>query len=572
MAAVPNHGVYRPIVRRCVRSGSDERVLHFDPTMPVTQKRLCVAVCSVLPTCQLRGAALLAVAVLALCGCALVFRSPPADQPPVALDLQACSEWYAALDQQIESAGVRDSAATRIGGFAYLRSDRFSAALGGVLTAPVADVGNEAKARRQALVRHLTNLDLQARWHEISNLPQAVRVGLASGLGNTGEVAHVWQHAQACALRLGASDAESPQQMARLQARLVVPDDYATGYRMLGLYALTHIPFVIGVQAFEAQREAAFLRDRPPPPGTQRVRLSPPARPPVGSMTSARLRKMLTPAAEDPLGLPAPDAEALDHLYAQFAPIFELDIGNDDDRPGALAWRECSRQSTCATPVVDTAMPVVYRQYAHTRYQGRNLLQLVYTIWFGHRRAARSDALDWLSGRLDGVVFRVTLAPDGTPLVYDSMHPCGCYHMFFPTPAARPRPAAQSHIEWAFSPQRLPAIGVQNRVVVRVAAGTHYVERLGVEREDAPGQYAWRDYDSLRSLPTPGGATRSVFGADGFIAGTDRAEAWLFWPMGVRRAGAMRQWGRHATAFVGRRHFDDADLFERRFELDLGRE
>jgi hypothetical protein len=39
--------------------------------------------------------------------------------------------------------------------------------------------------------------------------------------------------------------------------------------------------------------------------------------------------------------------------------------------------------------------------------------------------------------------------------------------------------------------------------------------------------------------------------------------------MGIRSAGAMRQWGRQATAFVGRRHFDDADLIERRFELDL---
>jgi hypothetical protein len=29
----------------------------------------------------------------------------------------------------------------------------------------------------------------------------------------------------------------------------------------------------------------------------------------------------------------------------------------------------------------------------------------------------------------------------------------------------------------------------------------------------------------------------------------------------------MREWGRHATALVGRRQFDDADLIERRFEL-----
>ena len=60
-----------------------------------------------------------------------------------------------------------------------------------------------------------------------------------------------------------------------------------------------------------------------------------------------------------------------------------------------------------------------------------------------------------------------------------------------------------------------------------------------------------------------------MFGPDGLVAGTERGERFLFWPMGIRSAGAMRQWGRHATAFVGRRHFDDADLIERRFELDL---
>jgi hypothetical protein len=36
--------------------------------------------------------------------------------------------------------------------------------------------------------------------------------------------------------------------------------------------------------------------------------------------------------------------------------------------------------------------------------------------------------------------------------------------------------------------------------------------------------------------------------------------------MGVPDPGAMRQWGRHATAFVGRRHFDDPFLIERYFE------
>jgi hypothetical protein len=40
----------------------------------------------------------------------------------------------------------------------------------------------------------------------------------------------------------------------------------------------------------------------------------------------------------------------------------------------------------------------------------------------------------------------------------------------------------------------------------------------------------------------------------------------------IAGAGSMRQWGRHANALIGRRHFDDADLLERRFELDLAAE
>jgi hypothetical protein len=58
-----------------------------------------------------------------------------------------------------------------------------------------------------------------------------------------------------------------------------------------------------------------------------------------------------------------------------------------------------------------------------------------------------------------------------------------------------------------------------------------------------------------------------LFRPDGIVPGTERSERWFFWPMGVPEPGAMRQWGRHATAFVGRRHFDDARFMERYFAL-----
>jgi hypothetical protein len=107
--------------------------------------------------------------------------------------------------------------------------------------------------------------------------------------------------------------------------------------------------------------------------------------------------------------------------------------------------------------------------------------------------------------------------------------------------------------------------------LVRLAPGTHYIEQVGlVKGSDSLARYGFRAYDELRSLQRLDGGRRSAFGPDGLIAGSERAERFLFWPMGIASAGAMRQWGRHATAFVGRRHFDDADLMERRFELDFG--
>ena len=88
-------------------------------------------------------------------------------------------------------------------------------------------------------------------------------------------------------------------------------------------------------------------------------------------------------------------------------------------------------------------------------------------------------------------------------------------------------------------------------------------------RECRPALRTGRNQPGRRSLPLPGGGFRSIYGADALVQGTERGERFLFWPMGIPSAGAMRQWGNHATAFLGRRHFDDADLIEKRFRLTL---
>ncbi|WP_372876483.1 hypothetical protein, partial [Pseudomonas sp.] len=80
-----------------------------------------------------------------------------------------------------------------------------------------------------------------------------------------------------------------------------------------------------------------------------------------------------------------------------------------------------------------------------------------------------------------------------------------------------------------------------------------------------PVHYQRQALDQLRALPHPQGR-RSLYAHDGLVPGSERLERWLLWPSGVASPGAMRQWGTHATAFIGRAHFDDPHLLGRYFQ------
>jgi hypothetical protein len=528
-------------------------------------------------------AALASAALLAITGCASL-QSPssavptidPSTAPP---GLLACADWYTALDATIDSAGVRDAGAARIAGFAHLRADRFTASLGDELITSKDDTA----ARQTALVQRLLALDLQARAVEMANLPVQTRAQLTK-LASSNTSTDILQRTQACGEQLATYDTASAPRMAALLQRLKVPDDYVTGYRVAGVYAISQIPFAAGIRKMESERLAVFAKDSPPAVGTTRMRFTPAASA-ATNLSTEQLRRILAPS--DPLRIPSPSPTDLIQLFAQFAPSFDIDVASDDDKPGTLAWTTASTTNQSPTLALDTNAPALYQHVAHTRYANLNLLQLVYTLWFPARPKAPGSSFDLLAGKLDGIVWRVTLAPDGTPLVYDTIHPCGCYHMFFTTPGVQPKPAPQSGIEWAFVPTTLPAVTTQDRIVIRIAARTHYIDRVSIEPVATVSSatqaipLAPHDYHSLRALPLPASAlnattsdaanSRSIFSPTGFIDGTDRGERFLFWPMGIARAGTMRQWGKHATAFVGRRHFDDAMLMQERFEIDTER-
>lgn len=171
---------------------------------------------------------------------------------------------------------------------------------------------------------------------------------------------------------------------------------------------------------------------------------------------------------------------------------------------------------------------------------------------------------------VDGIVWRVTLNSAGEALVYDSMHACGCFHMFFPTDKVVARDLPETLDKTLFAPQSASSVGPGQRVALRIESGTHYLQRVSLTSEAPVANavsYQLHDERGLTALPRRAGGSRSAYDQDGFIPGTERAERWFFWPMGIESAGQMRQWGRHATAFIGRRHFEDPLLFDAYFEL-----
>ncbi len=603
----------RPLFRRAVAAWARRRCVRVPPIV--------------------RRPSFLLAAVLV---CALTACATPQPRPRGDAAAARCLTLFEHTDAAVARESVGDAMAARIRGFPYLRADRLLASFRDEIGAPDA---------QKFWIGRLAALDAEARAAEIANLSGSARAALArdavgddtaSGNADTGaagdrpqptdpgapkltaaldrcrdvlveaDLAEADRALRGCTggHALGTAFAESrltdaaeseaepgkskqgnaapilagtdarPTRFDTLRAAATVPDDYSLVRRVLGLYSLTRIPFAAGVRAFERDVESTFALPLELLPRRGRLLRFAPASAPLPERPL--IATMLRGASANPLHAPYPDALTLRQLAAAYAPVFELDVATDDDRAGRPRW------PASGPAAVDTAEPAVFFRAARTRVADRVLLQLVYTAWFPAR--PREGRFDLLGGHLDALMWRVTLAPDGEPVLFDSIHGCGCYHFFFPTPRAKPRPAPSTLDEWRFVPQRVARQAPGEHVVLRVAAGTHYLQRVRYEKASsgaaeperdekvsfptrAATRYALVPDDDLRSLARVDGSRRSLYGPDGFVAGSERAERFLFWPMGITNPGAMRQWGRHATAFVGRRHFDDARLIDERFVI-----
>jgi hypothetical protein len=487
-----------------------------------------------------------ALAAILAGGCANFALPPdPYDAPPIRRQLEStgsvrdCAVALREADRRIGHARVRDAQAPRVPGYPYLRVDRFASAL-----------ARDGSTPGQAWLDHAAALDTQARRAESANAGEPFDAAAVSRCRSA-----LLAHAQST------GGEPAPASVAR------VPDDYSTALRVLGLYPLTRLAFAAGIRGWHSEVAEGFAAPIETLPARgPRVRYAPAALSISGAPAG-----WIEPATARALGAPALAADDAWRLLHENAPVLSVETVSRDDRIGALFWHEdAGRRGDGARIGVDTRAPMAYARLAYAVLAGRVHLQLVYTFWFPARPAA--GMFDPLAGPLDGLIWRVTLDRDLRPAVYDTIHPCGCYHLFFPTDRVRARaqpPPDQGRFdEGLFAPQTAPALRDGERLQLLIESRTHYVQRLIATRDTArEHDFALAGEDLLRALPLPAGGRRSAYDEHGLVAGSERSERFFFWPMGIAAAGQMRQWGRHATAFVGRRHFDDPLLLDRYFEF-----
>lgn len=461
---------------------------------------------------------------------------------------EACDALFHSIDRLARQSAVTRSFPHRIRDFPYLRSTR-------VLASFRNEVGSDA--RMSAWLDYLAAADMQARRTELAQLPAtaharltrlATGTALASGSATD---ANPETTVNACRELLIERDRASEARMQQLRDVVAPADEYSLVQRLAGLYPLASLGVRAGVARWHNEVRQTYSE-------------SGEARSSIGELRRYGAAPLPEdaghrPLPRDVLDIPRPDAAQLAALYRAHAPVWEIDTVSAADVPGTPVWKSAGNE-----PGVSTGEPVVYRYSSVTRFRGRPRLQLNYLVWFDARPP--TGPLDMLSGRLDGVIWRVTLGDDGAPLVYDSVHACGCYHLLFPVGDVALRPEALRLPEPPLVPIAIAAPPPGSRVHLRLSAGAHYLESV---THAVPGpvsaRYRFAGRGALYMTPVIGGGQRSLFGKDGLVEGTGRGERWFLWPTGVRSPGAMRERGRRATAFIGRRHFDDAFLFDRLF-------
>jgi hypothetical protein len=452
--------------------------------------------------------------------------------------------FYEQLDTLVDQEDVENAYGSKICGFPYLRSNRFFTYL--------KDKVN-TDAEKMSWVKYLQKLDLEARSSEINNLSKPSIEKLQTFFKIDGDRKQIVEKLRSYSNRMLEKDLKNPYFIRTLIEKVETPDDYSTAMRLFGGY-----PFAYGPVAYFSNKVFEKMKAITKKPVDKlKIHGKLLNYGPSKSKYDAKIVKgIFIKSKKDPLGLLQISIEDKITLVHSFAPSYEQDFVASYDKIGEVIWKD-------GTLSVDSEKPVVYYYFSNILYKEKPVIQINYVIWYSRR----DGPIAWYEkGVMDGFNFRITLDQTGTPVLVDVVHQCGCFHFFIPNKNMVKKIKKQSFqfdaLVLAYLPQSFP----QKRISLRIGNGGHLIENIGVERETKKITYNFLPYNKLLSLPM-GNKRKSMFGIDGIGVGTQRAEPYFLFPMGVREIGAMRQRSHHPTKLVGKAHFDDPMFLNNSFEF-----
>lgn len=376
--------------------------------------------------------------------------------------VHSCFEIYDGLDNVVQKHKTIDYSAARVPGFPFLRVTPVLAVFKDILFS--VDTWKEWTHRLHELaidgfaleISHLPeNMRLE---YETKNLPK--NLSLDEALTQCGSVllTHLSENQNLQAeLRLAIASVSQPEK-----------NNYPSG-----------MPFFTSLLAHQPafpwlNQSPHFLENEPSKPLGMWVYWVPPQ---AQSMASREeIAQILQESSVNPLHIPDPNDAELEVLYNTFAPLWQIDFVNQQDTPFAPHWN-------------NTNQPTVYRHISYTLWGDQVLLQLNYSLWF-------------YSNFLHGVFWRVTLAPDGTPLLLDAFHSCKCNSMVLPSQSALSLFILPQSSKDAFDSYLTSTNPYQQRFVVRLHSGNHFIHSVSIADKAPIGvSYNFENYWALRALP-----------------------------------------------------------------------
>jgi hypothetical protein len=444
-------------------------------------------------------------------------------------ELQPCVQLLLNFKHQVKQQRVDDAQLLWTNTYPHLAFDRFSLSLINQL--------HSHSARGQWLSYVSQQADKQ-RTIEYQNLPDKREFELPA--------------LAACAEQLAFANLSDQHFWQNLQRDPPVYDsDYQQWQRVLGLYPVTKLiarPII--------DNEKNRIRNG----FKQTVANKPRAYAPLfrASLSAQEIQNQFKYAyAASDLSWPQLSEEQWSNLLSFYAPNWIIETATNDDKPGRIEF------AGNGNAWVNPRQSVLYVFTSYTRFHGQILTQLNYNLWFANRTAKSS--FDPYAGKFDSILIRLTLNKHGQPYILDSIHSCGCYHMVFSLDPSLTFAPVDATVEAPITMHLANKSPDNPPLTVLLSSGDHMIKGLHWDGLDKYIPLSLLPYDQLRSLPFKPTYQRSLFDNAGMLRASKRAERWFLWPFGVKSAGAMRQIGHHATAFIGQRHFDDAFMLEHLF-------